>query len=368
LVCASVALAGCPSQKVVVLDQLPSIQVEQVWDDMVSFVTGAAKTPFEVGDIIASSADGGFLRRVTAINQKDGQVETETGFVSLAEAVESGTLNGSVSFNEKDLAKAMVPTKAGDPLTIDLSGLVIYSKDGVTLSITTGSIKYTPTLTLKADFSNHALTSFLACSDGDMTVDMNLRLQATAGKALNFETDVIAPITKPYVFTIGPIPVAGYASLRFPFGVSGSVDGTASLESGFDGTTHLKMGTQLADGKWTQISDFGQFSPNAHPLVASFSSGANLEVYVKPTATLDLYYASDLSGFVKPYIAADATFVPSPFLFVLDAGVDGGINYQLNIFDTKLVNQDWNFPGPKWELYRYSAPYDIPTTFTFQLP
>ncbi len=368
LAVSSFTLTGCPSEEVVVLDNFPSISLEEVWGDVVSFFTGGESTPFEVGDIIVGSEGGGFLRRVLAINQDRNEVMTETEFVSLAEAVEDGSLDGQVTFMPEDFAKAGAPmAKAGD-ITIDLSGMTIYNKDGVTVTLTTGTITYAPTVTLKAVFADHELQSFLASTEGDLTLDVDVRVTAAAGANLNWETDIIPPITKPFVFYIGPVPVAGTASLRLPFGVTGSVSGAASAESGFDSTTHVKVGMQMSGGKWTSITGFGPFAPTAHPLVVSFSSGAGVDVYVKPTVGLNLYGVSDLSGFVQPYLAADAQFVPSPFIFDLYAGLNGGIGYELAIFDFKLIDKDWFFPGPQWQLYHYEIPYDIPTTFTFTLP
>jgi len=367
IVC-SASMVGCPSKDVVVIDNLPSIDLDQVWNDVVSFFTGGTSTPFEVGDIIVGSGGGGFLRRVLAVDQRGDKLVTETEFASLAEAIDDGTLKGAVTFTPEDFAKANVPLAKAGGVTIDLSGIVLYSKDGITVSISQGSITYAPKVSLDASFSNHKLVSFEAVSEGDLILDLNVCVQASAAATLNYEVDIIPPITQPFVFYIGPVPVAGTASLRFPFGIAGSVSGAASATTGFDSDTYLKMGASYSDGKWTNLSDFGTFDPNPHPLVVSISSGAGLDIYVKPTAGLNLYGCSDLTGFVQPYVAADAQLVPSPFTFVLTAGINGGIGYELGIFDINLIDKDWFFPGPQWELYRYSVPYDVPTTFTFTLP
>lgn len=333
-----------------------------------SFFSNDTKVPFEVGDIIVGSKDGGFLRRVLAVNQEKNKIVTDTEFVSLAEAIDNGTLDGAVTFTPNDFARSNVPLAKAGNVTIDLSGTVIYDKDGLKVSIPSGTITYAPDITLKANFANHKLTGFKAVTEGDLTVDMTVRVQATGTVTLSKEFNIIPAIVKPFVFYIGPVPVAGTASLSFPFGISGTVNGGASIESGFDATTYVKLGTELNNGQWTDLNDFGSFEPNAHPAVLSFSSGAGIDVYVKPNATLNLYGASNLTGYVQPYLSGDATFVPSPFTFVLTAGINGGISYELKIFQLSLVNKDWYFPGPQWELYRYSAPYDVPTTFTFTLP
>lgn len=366
LVC-SLTLVGCPSKEVIVMDDHPEFSLDKLWADCVSFFTGESGG-LEVGDIIVGSDGGGFLRRLTGVDEDDGKVTVDTEFVSLAEAIEDGILAGDVTFNADDFAKSGAPLAKAGSMTLDLSGIVLFSKDGVSLSISNGSLTVTPTLSLNATFSNFEMTAFKADTRSDMTLDLNLRLQVTGSKTLNWETDIIPPITKPFIFYIGPVPVVGTASLSFPFGITGTINGTAAVESGFDVTTYFELGAELNNGAWTTTSDFGDFDPNPHPIVITFSSGAGLDFYVKVCAGLNLYGCSNLTGYVQPYLATDVQFVPSPFTFVLSAGVNGGIGYELGIFDFKLIDKDWFFPGPQWELYRFTYPYDIPTTFTFTLP
>jgi hypothetical protein len=368
LVC-SLTIVGCPSKEVVVIDNFPEFSLDHLWNDFVSFFyDGDASSPLEVGDIIVGTGGGGFLRRLTGVDHSGGKVSTQTEFVSLSEAIENGTLNGQVAFTPDDFAKSGVPLAKAGTCTIDLSGLVIYSKDGVTVSISHGTITFTPNTTLHAEFNDFKLTAFTAITESDVAVDMNLRVQAVASANLNWETNIIPVITKPFVFYIGPVPVAGTASLSFPFGITGVIGAGTTAESGFDGTTHVRIGTQLAGGTWTDVSDFGAFHPTAHPLVITLASSAGLDFYVKLNAGLNLYGCSDLTGYVQPYLAADAQFIPSPFTFVLSAGINGGIGYELGIFDFNLIDKDWFFPGPKWELYRTSIPYSVPTTFTINWP
>lgn len=368
LVC-SVFMTGCPSDEVIVIDNFPDFSLDELWSDFVSFFYwGDDSSPLEVGNIIVGTDGGGFLRRITGVDHSGDKVDTETEFVSLAEAIDDGTLDADVTFTPEDFAKSGVPLAKAGGTTIDLSGLVILSKDGVTLKISHGSITVAPTITLKAEFDSHKLVAFKAITETDLAIDLNLMLSATGVQNLNWETDIIPPISKPFVFYIGPVPVVGVASLSFPFGVAGSVQGTISGETGFDGSTHVKIGTKLADGQWTDVSQMGTFQPTAHPLVITLSSDAGLDVYVKVKAGLNLYGCSNLTGFVQPYLAADAQFIPSPLIFVLSAGINGGIGYELGIFDFKLIDKDWYFPGPSWELFRYTLPYDIPTTFTIRWP
>jgi len=369
IVVCSLSLTGCPAEKTVVIDNFPEFSLDKLWSDCVSFFFHGSDSPLNVGDIIVGTGGGGFLRRLTAIDESHGKITTDTEFVSLAEAIKAGSLDGTVTFDQDDFAKSGAPL-AKSPMTIDLSGITIYSKDGVTVSISNGSLSINPTVTLNAVFSDNKLSSLKALTEGDVTLDLNLRVQATGTlhDQISWETDIIPPISKPFIFYIGPVPVVGTASLSIPFGISGTLTGSASVESGFDTTSHVKLGAQLNGGALTNLSSFSNDGVNAHPITVTLASSMGIDVYCKVNAGLNLYGVSDLTGYVQPYIAADANFIPSPFLFVLTAGINGGIGYQLGIFDINLIDKNWFFPGPSWELYRYSVPYSVPTTFTFSWP
>jgi hypothetical protein len=125
IVVCSLSLTGCPSQQVVVIDNFPEFSLDKLWSDCVSFFYGGSSSPLEVGDIIVGTGGGGFLRRLTAIDESQGKITTDTEFVSLAEAVEAGSLDGSVTFNQDDFVKSGVPLAKSADMTIDLSGITI---------------------------------------------------------------------------------------------------------------------------------------------------------------------------------------------------------------------------------------------------
>ena len=114
--------------------------------------------------------------------------------------------------------------------------------------------------------------------------------------------------------------------------------------------TYLDMAWEFTD-----LSDVAGFAPNPHPVVWTFSAGAGVDVFVKPKAGLNLYGVSDLTAAAIPYISANARFIPPPQNFVLTAGVDGIITYELGIFDWNLVDETWFFPGPQWVLFSWTA-------------
>jgi hypothetical protein len=357
VVLAAMTMVGCPSKEVIVIDNYPEFSLEKLAKDVVSFFyKGSASSPLEVGDIIVGTDGGGFLRRILAVNEGSDKVATDTEDASLADAVDSGALDADVTFTPEDFAKAGVPLAKAGTTILDVSGLVIYSKDGLTVSVSRGTLDYAPTITLDAAFSGHKLQSFKASTSGPMTLDLNVKVAVTKTQTLSYETNIIPPIVKPFVFSIGPVPVVGVATLSFPFGVVGSVTGAASIESGFDATSVVTIGAELAGGDWTNLSDFGPIAFNGHEPVWKVASSAGVDVYVRAKAELSLYGCSSLNGSVIPYIAADAQILPGPQSVLVTAGINADLGYKLGVFDFTLSQKTWNFTGPSATLYSWTAP------------
>jgi len=74
------------------------------WEELVSAIDTADYTfSFEQnpgvseGDILVSSFDGGYLRKVTAIKQEGGEVVVETEFASITEAIRNADVDYSIA-------------------------------------------------------------------------------------------------------------------------------------------------------------------------------------------------------------------------------------------------------------------------------
>jgi len=353
---ACLGLVGCPTEDVVVVDEFEEISLEEIAEEelMLNY-DGGGGTPLEVGDIVTGTEGGGYLRRLMSVDEQGDTVVAETEQVSLAEALEVGVLDADVTFTAKDFANSSVPLVATGTTIIDLTDTVIFDQDGVTLTITEGWIDFAPTITLDASWSDHRLVALTALTSGEIAMNLDVKLEAADAAILSYEIDVFPPITKPFLFYVGPIPVMGTASLEFPFGVIGSIQGSASVESGFDATGTVNIGGEYYYGDWTDLSDVEGFAPNPHPVVWNFSAGAGVDVFVKPKAGLNLYGVSDLTASAIPYISANARFIPPPPNFVLTAGLDGLITYELGILDWNIVDETWFFPGPQWVLFSWTG-------------
>lgn len=353
LLAGTATLMGCPSKEVVVIDDFPEIRIDEIDEDSVVFGSdGAPGTPIEVGDIVAGSDGGGYLRRVVSVTQSGDRVETETAFVSLAEAVETGVLDGEVEWTARNFADAGAPLLRAGSTALDFSGTQIYHEDGLSVTITRGIVDFAPLMQLDAVWSDHKLRSLRSVTGGDMTIDFDIKLEVTGPIAITEEW-MLWEARQPFAFNVGPVPVVGSARIGFPLGIIGSFEGGAFVETGFDANTSVVLGGEYKNGQWTDLTG-ANATAKGHAPRWGVEAGLGAEIYIKVQAGLELYNSSDLSGAAIPYLAADAWVHPAPQTLVLSAGLDGEIDYELDIFDFNLVDENWYFEGPSWILYQGS--------------
>lgn len=357
----SVYLMGCPETGVlddglVIADNVPGLEVASVTETGVAFQTNDV-SPVQVGDIVVGSDKGGFIRRVDAVNETKGGVVTQTSKASLAEAIDFGLLMSQLQFTTQDFVNAGLIGADGKLTIIDLSGTDIYRDYGIAITVTNGTLECVPEIYLAASWKNFRLDTFNMLTSGTATLNFDVEVAIDDQTELRFETDLIPPITHPFATAIGPIPVVGVASLRFPIGVVGKFDGDTGVTAGFDVVDDFNFGASYSGGSWDRTCEMGRPVFTGHEPVWYIEIGADIQLYVKVVASVSLYDSADLSGYLQPYLLADIDVYPSPMTVVLTGGINAGFSYGLHIFDYRILGDSYNWNGPSAVLYSWSNPY-----------
>jgi len=358
---ASVTLLGCPETGVVkdglvVVDDVPQLNVAAVEEDAVAFTTSGA-SPIQVGDIIVGSDKGGFLRRVEAVSETKGGVLTQTSKASLAEAIDFGMLFQDIEFTTQDFINAGLIGVDGVATIVDLSGKDIYRDYGIAVTVARGTLECVPEIYLAASWNGFRLSRFNMQTSGTAILNFDVQVGVDDQTTLRFETDLIPPITQPFATSIGPIPVVGVASLRFPIGITGRFDGDTAVTAGFDIVDDFDFSGLFEGGNWS--SDFQAGTPvfTGHEPVWVIEIGADIVVYVKVVPAVTLYSAATLSGYVMPYLRADIDVYPSPMTVVLTGGLNAGVSFDLSVLDFRVWGYSYDWAGPSAQLYTWSAAY-----------
>jgi hypothetical protein len=357
----TLAMTGCPTVGVledglVIIDDVPEIEVTAVTADSVALGVGSrAAAPLQAGDIIVGSAQGGFLRRVDAVSESRGSTIVKTSDASLNEVVREGLIYQGINFDGEAFARAGVVAKNAKGTLIDISGMDIYRDNGIRVSVANGTLESSPSVHLAASWKNWELQGFRLHAAGDVRLNMDVKIGVDNGTPLQFETNLIPPVVQPFATAIGPIPVVGRATLRFPIGVIGTFDGDVSMTAGFDVVDSFDIGASYEFEEWTRTFNLANPVFTGHEPVWVVEIGANAKVYVKVVAELSLYDSAEMAGYLMPYLNANYHAFPGPMTFVLTGGLDAGFSYGVSIFDFNIVGDSYHWAGPSAELYSWSS-------------
>lgn len=357
----ALTLTGCPTTGVledglIIIDDVPELEVTDVTADSLALgLKGVRSSSLQAGDIVVGSAHGGFLRRVEAVSEGAGSTIVKTSDASLNEVVREGLVYQGVDFNGEAFARAGIEAKNAKGTLIDISGMDIYRDNGIRISVADGTLESSPSVHLAASWKNWRMQSFRMHAAGDVRLNMDIKIGVDNGTPLQFETNLIPPVVQPFATAIGPIPVVGRATLRFPIGVIGTFDGDVSMTAGFDVVDSFDIGANYEYNEWSSTFNLANPVFTGHEPVWVVEVGANVKVYVKVVAELSLYDAAEMAGYLMPYLNANYHAYPGPMTFVLTGGLDAGLSYGVTIFDFNIIGNAYHWTGPSAELYSWSS-------------
>lgn len=262
---------------------------------------GAPGSNAQVGSVIVSAKDAGFLRKVTSVSRSRDAVTFETGPATIEDAVQSGsvTYDGRLGTN---WSGTTVP--ADSAVTVSSRGIE-ERKDSQTFSnhVHLQALKIADSLTVTGDFDYDLALQFGLSIDGGRIkqAQAGLRLNASggvtfAGQATILDKKVpIATITgAPITIPLGILPVVLVPDIKL------FITFKSSLSAGLEMKTIVNLdasaGVQFSDtAGW---APYGQASGTCSPTPNLF---AQLTAQEGPRVELSL----KLYGVAGPYISID---------------------------------------------------------------
>lgn len=251
------------------------------------------------GDILVSSVDGGYLRKVTGIKQEGGQIVVETEFASITEAIRNADIEYSkaLTVNEKALEKAFLK----DGVTIDHDLLkdsdqtnlnfnidfIIYDADG-NPNTTSDQIKMAGNFGTSTSFSAKVKIEDFDLEELSFTYDIEKEksLNISCGLAsliLEKEEriaripfhDIVIPAGIP--ITIQPV-LELYAGVNFELG--------SQIQMGVSETVDYVTSISYQNGEWSTTKTVDEFFDYTPP---SLAANLKAEAYIKPKLLFKIY-------------------------------------------------------------------------------
>ncbi len=350
-----------------------NVKLEAVTDDTVTYTyTGEAPVLLE-GQIIASSAGAGFLRRVKAVSFSDSTIIVQTEQATLTDAVQMGNVletipltvgpSASLEGRKMELTRRLKGVGISED-GIPLNNVTIFSGGGLSVKIPTGYIKFDTNLDIGLKIKHWKVSEFHAVAGGSIEVDLNL--QATATKTLSLGKEIsIAQFSTVAVQFIGPVPVVEVITLDFLVGFDASMTGTMTAITGLQGAASVSFGARYDGYSWQGERNASK-SMSADPPTFSGSAGVTLRGYVRPVISVKFYSVAGPYLGAEPYLEFAGTLVSGPALdWILSAGFDVVLGFEVKILSYEVAdfNQHINVWSMQLANGQIGASYNLTGTW-----
>ncbi|MBN1163801.1 MAG: SUMF1/EgtB/PvdO family nonheme iron enzyme [Candidatus Krumholzibacteriota bacterium] len=352
------------SEDTYVIEESDSLSLAQIQNSLFTFNYQGTPPDIEVGDIIVGKGEGGYLRRVSAVNYAAGQINLETTPASLVEAVESGQFStsyqlfdrtgdpaaengsGSVSGSVLHQAEGVELTDGG----MNLSGVELYSGtvNSVDLEVTvaSGFLDFQPVMSIGGVIKSSALSEFQAIAAG--TFFYHCVLEATASGPVEHQGEV--PLVS-YQHTayqqIGPVPVVEVMTINFFAGFDLDAAAAQTLRAGYQSEYTLEFGARYRNKAWEPVWEKGGEFVTV-PAYWIQPVDATLQGYIRAEIVVEIYSTSGPSLQNQPrFVFSGALEDPQDWSWDLRAGVRGALEFDLSILDNTLG--DWAYNLADWD-------------------
>ncbi|MBU2651901.1 MAG: hypothetical protein KKA81_13310 [Bacteroidetes bacterium] len=358
--------------KPVILKETTKIIDETIWQDTYismdsstytyTFNTSFNDMEIEVGDVMASNAGNGCLRKIKSINSAKDGVEVETEQASLEDAIESGRviLNTpldvedieSVKFNYPGISVMRSDLKQTDALEFTISfNVILKDVDGDTTNTDdqvkiTGSCTFLWNLVTVIDYSVLGGLEYVDCG---FISNQRLQLDFTGSIGFSGEVDLGEVIFKKKEIKVAGLTVP--LKPTFQLFLGGELTGNISLNASVIDDMGFNAGVKYT-GSWKPYSTFNN-TLNFSPPEIGLSMEA--EGYLKPQMTLLIYGVKGPYAYCKGYAKGIGQLPQVPW-WGLYAGFTIGAGAEVEIFGKKIFDIDLEVYNKEWTLKKGPQP------------
>lgn len=236
----------------------------------------------KTGDVLAAGVGDttpyGFLRKVTGVRVEGGNTVVSTTSATLDEALPEGAFSEQIAGEELDTtngqtarlksAQGQSTAAARDGTLTAVVNRKITCESGASLDVE-GNVSIYPSLEFEGGWSLfHGPHAKLV---GKAQASASLSAAAEANASCSFgPKEIWSKVLKPYVFSVGPVPVVLIPKVTVDLSGEGSVE--ANVDSEIHGSISAEAGVEYKDGDAHPISSFDKgwgFTPpnpsgNAH--------------------------------------------------------------------------------------------------------
>jgi uncharacterized protein (TIGR02145 family) len=340
-----------------------------------SFNSPSTVPIYNVGDIIAGTSNGGYLRKVNSIIQNGSDLIINTTTASLDEFIKQGTIDTSLSlgfpssfemssilqqhsiYNNSSLIKyssdQAVVSKVNSANVFQIS--IPNYKMSLTDNINGGELSIvidTIVFSFQANLTDCKLRYDSGLKEFKVMHELNIN-----GRFVNTVLSISGKISKtdslPLIppIILPPLPVPGIL-IRPEFNLLAGLKGTFTMSAGVKTANTLAFNVKVVTGgelvgnqivPTGTVTTIGSGKLNLEP-TASLSG--EVQLFVKPSLDFRVYEVLGLGVFVKGFGYTNLLY--PPFIYEIGLGVSGGLSFNLKAFSINLYQYDWTLIEKRW--------------------
>lgn len=261
-----------------------------------TFVT--SPPPFDNGDILLGSINGGYLRKISSSVISGNKVTYQTSQGNLEDVFKQGYF----SFNLK--TDSLLNKSLSDEFIYLFDNVTLLQEGPITIKLKNGNINMNPDFNFKFDFSGFKISSFeVGCQNATFNSTFELNITASQQATLLEKIDTLKRFSKtitkliPAVILGLPtqIPVVIELDLDFIAKFSAALGAHVSKGVVFNSANTMSLGIKYKNNNWEPYYVFNSLN-SLTPTLATGNVNATVNLSITPTFGFKLY------GVVGPYI------------------------------------------------------------------
>lgn len=310
----------------------------------------------KVNDIIVGADNGGYIKKVTSVNQQPGKIIIESSQGTMEDVFNNASFNFTLATDDN--------LKATNPRSVqsfDISEQTLYHNGPLAIKLTRGLVNIGGDWNFDFDFSNSKLESFvLECKNASFSGQFDFDIKTS--QVFRFDTTIVLKRIAKYftkVITAGvvPIPVVVYMEVELRSQLSGTIESKVQEAFSINSNATMNLGLSYSNAQWQTTYNK---TASSSLTVTQFNDSlkAKLELGLIPYVSFRLYrIAGPYASFgLRELVKGEITLPAGDWDFYAGAWLQTVVGARAGIFSKSWVdyNKEWNT-----DTMYYATPYNI---------
>jgi len=291
---------------------------------------------FVEGDILLSEVGEGFCETIFSIIEKADELWIETGFASLAEAIEQGHIQFSHKFtnvSKNNLKKGMIIQKPDGGLYVKMIDEELWRNGDFSINAN-GEFQIVPEIKGDLLFGYHSLKEltleFVIIQSVELTLTSTFASVAYVPKNISLGSIEFGT----YIVPAGGVPLTITPEIELQVGASLSCNSTLTTSIEEDLTYTRKI--SYVNSEWTDVSDTTLTTEFTKPIL---TANATARIFLMPQLNFKIYKSLAPYVNMKLFGELNASIQEDPW-WSLYYGLEAGAGVSMEILDQALVDYE----------------------------